>query len=535
MECQGSVFVDKTWDDNRVCDDETEEAEGVEEEELNCSIEGDGRQSNITESASFSSSRHYSMASSIGLSGDRRSVYDGRRSTDNNRRQRGGGRHTVEDEVVISVYIKRLSRYAFTAHRSSRRLHDRLQQKLREPFCCTRHIYEQLKYFCAYDRSLICEQCTREKYAGKGLVSLASHCSSEIQRLSEKEGELQRLVKSAHELAIALPCEKDSLHRHVDDEIDSLVSALNERRTSLHADIDNRKQIEIAAIEKEIAICEGERRTLDTAHLVLEGLARGDPTVVPVSDPMGGILRQTSTYDEFWSSADIRLHRPMGIHTWLRLLLPVEELHKSADRLDWSVPKQYLSCRAYPPPDAKCPILPSTTEVVSTVRKGKKYAIGNPAKWVKENQRSDDVELARTLADSLESVWGLVSSNTWRGSLKEMFTQHGSAIRTILTKNPNVGNKILKHELHFYNSFKELLQLALCTHIADGKFLSIKHEGKTTSLQLAAELKLLPESERRRLVSVDTLDASTSFSNFIKYIHEYHSIYIRDSPLLDDD
>eukprot|EP00660_Eupelagonema_oceanica_P010181 gene10181-13384_t len=118
--------------------------------------------------------------------------------------------------------------------------------------------------------------------------------------------------------------------------------------------------------------------------------------------------------------ADIRLHRPMGIATGLTLALPLGELQKAADRLDWSVPKKHLARRIYPPAGAACSVLPSTAALVVD---DPRSAQGQPTRWARGRQppprvhsRAEEVRLQRIndelrrhreFADGLESVNGL--------------------------------------------------------------------------------------------------------------------------------
>ena len=497
VEWQGSIYNAAAWKECLLMGDEEESNEEQLEES------DDGSQGKSEVKSSNPSLRGTSRSQSKAARGGKDNQIG---ELKNNKRLMK--EISEEDDRVMMNFLSNINNYVETADEASQRLYTRLQQKLREPFCCTRHIYEQLKYFCPEKRAVICEQCTKEKYAGKTVVPLPTHCAEEIQRLSKKEEELRILVKAASDLTKAVPIEKSELHKHVDSEVDSLIAALNARREYLHEDIDRRTSKEVAAIERETGICSGERNTLNEAILVLEGLAAGDPTVVPVNNPLGAVLRQEATYVEFWKMACIRLHRPMGIATGLKLLLPVEELMKDAERLDWSVPKQYLSNRMYPPPDSTCPTLPSAIRSsLSTVQCNKGYKarrsqIRTQRKFSHNSAETMEVLRTRELADSLESVWGLVHCLEWRAALGALFRRYSDLIRTIVTN----GGMSLPRYSDFYEEFCALLQEALVTHIAEGKYVLKKRDAVLSHQEIAEDLTVLPAAERNRLVTVDTME-----------------------------
>eukprot|EP01063_Lacrimia_lanifica_P009488 TRINITY_DN16496_c0_g1_i1.p1 TRINITY_DN16496_c0_g1~~TRINITY_DN16496_c0_g1_i1.p1 ORF type:complete len:1026 (+),score=423.86 TRINITY_DN16496_c0_g1_i1:108-3185(+) len=437
---------------------------------------------------------------------------------------------TEEDESAYKHWLQEVGKFALKSRDTSERLNKRLHEKLREPFCCTRHIYEQLRYYCPENKAIICSQCTNEKYSGKAVTLLTHHCATEINRFARKEDELKMLVRAAGDLAKKVPVDKSALHKHVDDEIDMLISALNERRDLLHKDINRRQETETTTIKEEMKVCLQEKTTLDESFLVLEGLATGNTRVLPLDNPLGGVLRQQAAFTEFWERATAKLHQPMGIPTLLKLLLPAEELMKNAERLDWSVPKQYLSNRMYPPPGSKCPTLPTqvsttlSTVKCSTTDRSAKLVKGSPAYWarVREGQRQEELR-TREVADNLESLWGLVYSKAWRRGLIHLFAKYKHDVQDIIDGKTDTSR--IQTYKDFFHEYRRTLQGALNMHVADGKYNCARHKGVITFRDVLQDLAPLGRPDKQRLVCVDTIEAARSLTEFVLYVRQYHLVH----------
>ncbi|KAJ9463531.1 hypothetical protein DIPPA_26863 [Diplonema papillatum] len=533
---QGSVYSVSMWEGLKITDEESESESGEDE--------GDDSRSEASSAVSRKKKSRLTTATSVSSINSLQSFEIPKRD-----KMKVLKELSEDDHRIFESLLKTVINYSDTAEDAADRLYRKLQKKLREPFVCTRHVYQQLKYFCPEDRAVLCEQCTQEHYAARYVISLSNQCTTEAARLSKKDEELKVLIQAASSLARQIPLDKNDLHRHVDEEIDSLIAALNARKQNLHHDIDQRRRLLSEAIETETVVCVTEKNTLAAACLVLECIARGDPAMVSPENPLAPILRQEATYDEFWEAANIRLHQPMGINSALWLHLPVEELVKSAERLDWSVPTQYLSSRVYPPLTSTCQMLPSKSRgTVSTVvtQKNRLAGIGAGLSAVAAARKKraaaasallqERVVAGRVLADSMENVWGLVISTDWRKSLQRLFRKHAyyrkdpdPAVSTMPALTRGVSMAGAARHQRFFDEFRQLFDRALALHVADGRY----HPPTTeplTSLAVADGLSVLPKSEKARLVTLDTVHATRSLPEFVAFISDYSELYAPPPP-----
>jgi hypothetical protein len=190
-----------------------------------------------------------------------------------------------------------------------------------------------LLHYCRVCRRAVCTVCQGVDHSDHPCVTLADITNE----LSREFLALQSVCsKNTHRLTALLddlPAASAGAHRYVDDDVDALATALEDKRGALHADVNERAAAMCSILDAEIALCESELRQLDDARSVFDCMAVGDGIV---EGELGQLISGGISYDEFWALAHRELHAPQRMLHPLNLQLPMDNLQEVCDRLAWT-------------------------------------------------------------------------------------------------------------------------------------------------------------------------------------------------------
>jgi hypothetical protein len=214
---------------------------------------------------------------------------------------------------------------------------------------CPRHEFAPVVKYCTRCSTAVCPVCIDSAEHDTHqfeIVSLNDLSSQKNATSKQKWERTDALIAELDRLITDVPILQQQLHRRVDEELDDVIRAIDQREAALLADVDRRTENFQQTLVAEIERCEKELAAVqDIQHTLTLMAERGGDT----NGEGANLLRSKISYRQYLEKCDAPLSQPKPLYHPLKLLLNTETLVDQCSSINWTE-NSLASCpQIYPP------------------------------------------------------------------------------------------------------------------------------------------------------------------------------------------
>jgi len=259
--------------------------------------------------------------------------------------------HQEERLIGMTQFLDSARADVLRASEASAKLCRTLKGMWTQPYHCPRHKVQRLTAYCNHEKVFVCEACIRESHGPhkEKIQTIAMFCALEMSRIQPKFHTVRQRLDALTKVQEYMGPRREEMHRNIDRGIDTIIAALNSRRTTLHADVEQRAAEQLQDLNQSKKDCMRDKLRLDCAMQTLNSIAKRDVSLAP-SEEAGNFARGTIHYAKFIELTTFKIHSPKQILDRLSVKLASEEIRKKVRALDWNPFSKHFPAKLYPTP-----------------------------------------------------------------------------------------------------------------------------------------------------------------------------------------